>query len=124
LGIIPSLKHGGNVMAKKYDDKSLWSDSDLKEELKETTREILKRIERQAVADGNIEIIHAPFKSKKSKDTQYSATNTETIRAFFDSENVIDRYKSIRAVTGFDLKLTQRLVNAFGYEIKSFYNFR
>jgi len=111
-------------MAKKYDDKSLWSDSDLKEELKEITREILKRIERQAVADGNIEIIHAPFKSKKRKDTDYqSGTNTETIRAFFNSESVVDRYKSIRAVTGFDLKLTQRLVNAFGYKIKSFYDF-
>ena len=112
-------------MAKKYDDKSLWSDSDLKEELKEITREILKRIERQAVADGNIEIIHASFKSKVRKDTDYqSATNTETIRAFFNSESVVDRYKSIRAVTGFDLALTQRLVNAFGYKIKSFYDFR
>ena len=108
-------------MSKLYDDKSLWSDSDLEWEFEEITREILSRIERQAVADGNIEIIHAPFKSKKSKDTQYSATNTDTIRAFFDSENVIDRYKSIRAVTGFDLVLTQRLVNAFGYKIKSFY---
>jgi len=111
-------------MAKLYDDKSLWSDSDLKWEFSQITDEILNRIERQAVADGNIEIIHAPFKSKKTKDTQYSATNSETIRAFFVSESVVDRYKSIRAVTGFDLKLTQRLVNAFGYKIKSFYDFR
>ena len=92
-------------MTKLHDEKSLWSDSDLQCELEEITREILTRIEREAVADGNIEIIHAPFKSKKKKDTKYWETNTngDTIRVFFDSDNVIDRLKSIRAVTGFSL---------------------
>ena len=113
-------------MTKLHDEKSLWSDSDLQCELEEITREILTRIEREAVADGNIEIIHAPFKSKKKKDTKYWETNTngDTIRVFFDSDNVIDRLKSIRAVTGFSLETTKRLINAFGYNISSFYDFR
>ena len=126
-GNYPKPKYGGNIMAKKYDDKKrLWSDSDLKWELKEITDEILTRIERQAIADGNIEIIHAPFKGKKIKYNEWGEANTnvETVRVFFNSDNVIDRYKSIRAVTGFDLKLATRLVNAFGYKIKSFYDFR
>ena len=111
-------------MDKLHDEKSLWSDSDLEWELEEITREILTRMERQAVADGNIEIIHEPFKSKKKKDTKYSNTNGDTIRVFFDSESTIDRYKSIRAVTGFSLETTKRLINAFGYKILSFYDFR
>ena len=112
-------------MAKLYDDKSLWSDSDLKWELSQITDEILNRIEGQAVADGNIEIIHAPFKGKNIKYNEWGEANVnvETVSVFFNSDNVIDQYKSIRAVTGFDLKLTERLVNAFGYKIKSFYDF-
>jgi|TARA_R110000822_G_scaffold83230_1_gene196233 hypothetical protein len=113
-----------NIMDKLHDEKSLWSDSDLEWELEEITREILTRMERQAVADGNIEIIHEPFKSKKKKDTKYSNTNGDTIRVFFDSDNGIERLKSIRAVTGFSLETTKRLINAFGYKILSFYDFR
>ena len=111
------------MLKAKLEDKTLWADWELERELEIITQEILRRIESEAIAVGNLEILREPSKNKRKKITEYLSINNATENEFWYSENKIERYKAFRSVTGFSLELTRRFANALGYEIKSYSDF-
>ena len=111
------------MLKAKLEDKTLWADWELERELEVITQEILRRIESEAIAVGNLEILREPSKNKRKKITEYLSINNATENEFWYSEHKIERYKAFRSVTGFSLELTRRFANALGYKIKSFRGF-
>ena len=82
------------MLKAKLEDKTLWADWELERELEIITQEILRRIESEAIAVGNLEILREPSKNKRKKITEYLSINNATENEFWYSENKIERYKA------------------------------
>ena len=60
------------MLKAKLEDKTLWADWELERELEVITQEILRRIESEAIAVGNLEILREPSKNKRKKSLNTS----------------------------------------------------